>query len=816
MNNNLIIECRQKNASKVYNNGDFNTKTPSFKLYEGDELTLNKVFIDTEAQNDTQINILEDVNLFLDVFVYNFNYFIGSSGSPATNDMTFDEGGYMNDGYEYIMASQTQQYEPINKLYKLYTQFQVKPKDSTAPGDKWGKNASLGLFYIDIDGNKATMYMTAGTDTYYPQDPDDDTITINTSVYAKIGGMGSAGISGADNSFIVSNPSIWNAASVNLDGIVSTASGTIQHDILTPRIFTKEIKLLAGKYNPNDLTTEINNKLTENSNIQQQGFNQNTVIENAFLQESINNKRTEESFNVIVYVAILNNNSTTVKFLYQSNKIYIDGQTITFNNLPNQNFHGINLSQFNGTQTVANAINNITVLGNSITLTSTTQATATENFYLGVPIYDLVFYPNATGTIIDVYYDYDNDITGADGILTEGTNLYVITNKNTIFAGINTTTHIDEVAHSISSSIFDIANKRGSFKITISQIATGTGTLSFRNPLDNNISDGLGVISLISTNKGNITNTENSSDYRFLTRYDGERIKQYSKTFGSDTQDGNYWLGSSQMEIAYDAPTDRFKWLFNHQPIYTSGQAEAIGIIKDAQTSPVNPNPYYYAGRNGGVIFHNLRAELDKDSSISDFWTSKLGFDISKICLDFKMEIKVLGTGNQHIPVFQKPILGQHITSARPDIDSLINKASSFSSVPSLDTYPLIATELTTEIIADNITIDNNAWRFGYFYIEVQGFNTELLAEDGNNGIEIRNNLIGVISNYYSLGGYTTSEGGGAIYKHIGEPMLINNLRVRILTSDKLLDSKLGSDNTIFFSITRGQMSQAIDANFKS
>jgi len=391
MNNNLIIECRQKNASKVYNNGDFNTKTPSFKLYEGDELTLNKVFIDTEAQNDTQINILEDVNLFLDVFVYNFNYFIGTSGSPASADMTYDESGYKNDGFEYIMASQTQQFAPINKLYKLYTQFQVKPKDGTVPGDTWGKNASLGLFYIDIDGNKATMYMTAGADTFYPSDPDADTITINTSVYAKIGGMGSAGISGADNSFIVSNPSVWNSASVNLDGIVSTASGNIQHDILTPRIFTREIKLLAGKYNPNDLTTEINNNLTENSNIQQQGFNQNTVIENAFLQESVNNKRVQETFNIFINKIGFTLNSKTVIFTYQANHPYINNQPITISNLPSSTVFNVALSQFNTNHLIQNHIENNGLLGNSFTLEASGVANANGVFFANIPLFQIVF-----------------------------------------------------------------------------------------------------------------------------------------------------------------------------------------------------------------------------------------------------------------------------------------------------------------------------------------------------------------------------------------------------------------------------------------
>lgn len=816
-NENLTIECRQQNAISVYNNGDFNSKIVPFNIYEGDELTLDKVFIDTEAQEDQKVHIEEDINIFFDFYVYNFNWNIPQtdSGSGASNDKTFDNAGHLNDGYEYILASKVTQTSPQNAGYVLYTQFTIFPKGINN-GDSYGGNAVLNLNYIDLNGKQVIASIIATDTTYDHYDNSSHSIIINAQFYAKKGGMGSAGLVGMDRSFSVENPTIWNNNHCDQSSAETTGTGTIQHDIFTPRLFTKEISLSQGKYDPNELTTILNNKMTDNVNFTGQGFTQSSIIDNPFLQESGDNTQIQETFNIYINKILFTEDSSDLVFQYTTNHTYFDGQNVTITGLPTGDAQhlGVPMNQFNASLPLKDFGQTINTLqGGEFTLTAPDGATADSGGVLigMLPIYIMTF--TAGSPLVTVRYKFDQDVP-----LTNAMAVRVITNKNTTFAGVNTTTQIDNVTHNISSIIArDPTSKEGSFKITLGANATETGTLGFRQ-IDDVLTginpDGKGGISLLNTvTTGTATTTETTQDFRYLTRYDGLMTMNFSKTY-TGAPSSNYWIGSSQMELAFDSPTSKYKWIYNHGPIYDSGKQEVLKIEKDG--TPGRTDPYFYANRNGGVIFHNLRAETVNGKNTYDFWNKKLGFDVSKLCMSYKLEIKTLSIGNQHIGVFSKPILGQHITGQRPTIDSLVNKGSSFESVPSVNNFPDTEQTLTIEIFADELTTDNDNFRFGYFYIEVQGgFNTALYAEDGKNGIEVRKNLMGIINNYYSLGGFTSAEGGGVIYKHTGEPLHCNSLRLRILKSDKTLDTKLGEDNSIFFSLTRGPNSLMIDDNFE-
>ena len=109
--------------------------------------------------------------------------------------------------------------------------------------------------------------------------------------------------------------------------------------------------------------------------------------------------------------------------------------------------------------------------------------------------------------------------------------------------------------------------------------------------------------------------------------------------------------------------------------------------------------------------------------------------------------------------------------------------------------------DLTTEIYASNIVLEDLLLKYGFFYIEMQcGYTTEIIGTDF-----LSQNIQGIVNRYYSLGSFTSSEGSEIIYQHKGVPIYLRDVKVRILDSDRQLATFLGPDNTIFVSIIRGQ-----------
>ena len=78
---------------------------------------------------------------------------------------------------------------------------------------------------------------------------------------------------------------------------------------------------------------------------------------------------------------------------------------------------------------------------------------------------------------------------------------------------------------------------------------------------------------------------------------------------------------------------------------------------------------------------------------------------------------------------------------------------------------------------------------------------------------KITHNINAIASRYYSIGSYTSTElDPSLIYKHRGEPLLLSDIRVRILTPEKQL-ADVGSDNSIFIEIVRGDLSMQIESD---
>ena len=163
-----------------------------------------------------------------------------------------------------------------------------------------------------------------------------------------------------------------------------------------------------------------------------------------------------------------------------------------------------------------------------------------------------------------------------------------------------------------------------------------------------------------------VDTTEVQTDYTTFIRSDGNRYCSFLNAT-------KYWLGASQIDLKYDTEVNKFYLKYLHMPLYDSGNNIVSRIGKDGNTDDVNPTPYFHAGKNGGVAFHNLRAQLQSDQSAYDFWSAKLGFDVTKMCVRYDTtRVLPLGGGDYRVPVFVNLGDGVSTVAARPDIDSLV------------------------------------------------------------------------------------------------------------------------------------------------
>jgi hypothetical protein len=105
-------------------------------------------------------------------------------------------------------------------------------------------------------------------------------------------------------------------------------------------------------------------------------------------------------------------------------------------------------------------------------------------------------------------------------------------------------------------------------------------------------------------------------------------------------------------------------------------------------------------------------------------------------------------------------------------------------------THPVIA-ERTPLLISDT---------FGHFLVEIQGYDSTLLNEKQKYGVK------GIVSSYYNnIGSFTTLpfNDSAFLYQHVGEPITLNNFRVRILDGNLNEVEGLGRNSSIYIQINK-------------
>lgn len=259
------------------------------------------------------------------------------------------------------------------------------------------------------------------------------------------------------------------------------------------------------------------------------------------------------------------------------------------------------------------------------------------------------------------------------------------------------------------------------------------------------------------------------------------------------TMEGDEYIGTNQFSFVYDETKSRFVLQFSHFPVYRGGTDAGSGDIvvsfKKPTQAGVAQGDTYLQNKEGGIIIANLEPD--------SFWKDQLGFNYE----DYLPTIK--NNETYTIPTTTPTVIqcdvipsikdGVNITGGFISIDDFVAKNQDDPRAIVPLTYQSTAVD-TFELIAGKKLLSGNATNSPYFLIEVNIGDNKLYTE--TNTI----NSCAIVSKYYGYNNFTSSgEESAIVYRHRGQPLYINKIKVRILDPNLQLSQQLGDENTIFF-----------------
>lgn len=249
------------------------------------------------------------------------------------------------------------------------------------------------------------------------------------------------------------------------------------------------------------------------------------------------------------------------------------------------------------------------------------------------------------------------------------------------------------------------------------------------------------------------------------------------------------WIGSNQVALEYDEPTQKFLWSFLHMPVYDNSGDIVVGI-KGNQAFPDNTKFFEY-GRAGGIAFTSL--------SPKSFWEDTLGFDIGNVCIRVTQQVELIDGIQGHVPVIDLE-QGKYTTAGLTGLDSVVIKNNTFTDVP---TPPFQTTSSQTYEVRASRAFGIQGIDNGYFLIDIQAkmFN-EIFGQNLKS-----HSIQAIVGRYYSADSYTSSQPTDSIpFQHRGTTsFVLDSARISILNPDGTLAPNLGDDSTIFIEVRKQQ-----------
>lgn len=274
--------------------------------------------------------------------------------------------------------------------------------------------------------------------------------------------------------------------------------------------------------------------------------------------------------------------------------------------------------------------------------------------------------------------------------------------------------------------------------------------------------------------------------------------------FSPGTSNTYVWVGSSQFALEYDSVSSRFLFKDLHTPIYIGGN-KCI-LMADSGTD----GELYPACAYSGIAFRKITVvDFTTNLEIKNFFLDKMGLNPDTLRPAITYVNSTVLNEVANVPNL-KWIEGVNFTQGFNSIDAGIDKDFGDDGLADVSKFSIVSTAVNTATIIGDSTssifgsnIFSRDSTFGYFKIELNTtFKTLLVGQD-----IIQRNIMAIVSKYYESNSYTSGE-DGIPYRHVGTPVQLSAIGVRILNAQNKLPANIENDNTVFLRITKAQQPQ--------
>jgi hypothetical protein len=242
MNDLITLELKQNQSGNVNANGDYNTiLTTPIDIMEGDEISISKVFIDTAAEEQSSIDIPEDLIFTFSGHIYNTNW--NTEGKTFLADTIKDCKKYV------LCTGSTAPVEDRGELIESVN-FELNYLDA----GHWGGLDTIWQ-YVDFHDQTIQYHLKIPEKTIIPYDKTTFFITVDVGIISK-----------PDTFFLVSPSPATIAGAPYYANIASITKEEVEGGtkIFTPTLYTKRFLVEKGSYTPTYFAKYVTDNLIRN------------------------------------------------------------------------------------------------------------------------------------------------------------------------------------------------------------------------------------------------------------------------------------------------------------------------------------------------------------------------------------------------------------------------------------------------------------------------------------------------------------------------------------------------------------------------
>jgi hypothetical protein len=293
MNKNAILEIKQTEGVKIQSGEFTNNLSKPITIYDQDQISINKVFIDTEAQTDAIIDIPYDTLIYT-------THALSIVNDNVAKFASYSDGSNTVDNVEYFLYDVTTAGHVNEPNMMHMTKMTIRSIGlGKSIGDPDGTNP-IEFEYTDLLNNIRRVYIS-----FFPEQTVDPSVgnEFTVDLFLQKQGNKAASLSQGAQIQIVQTPeNLERVAKCNMypqidnDGTSDNAryeidftepgDGTFTEDTLTPTLFKQQMVILEGKYPAQDICDLITNNFSQNNH-----SNQFTINDNVLSQFLVNSSQ---------------------------------------------------------------------------------------------------------------------------------------------------------------------------------------------------------------------------------------------------------------------------------------------------------------------------------------------------------------------------------------------------------------------------------------------------------------------------------------------------------------------------------------------